>query len=158
MFIRPGTSLFTEYCEFVIGKGTAMGLKAAVKEIRLKSVETPKYHLILKSHVTCYEREGNVSWSQSATIWCLDQVTKMNWQNQPEISLGRFTEKKIEKHTSALLSLFYSFSCFFPWFWSYVFINFFLMNTKPSCDLDVHLVIVKMSQPKKGRHIARECI
>lgn len=37
-----------------------MGLRAAIEEIRLRSVASLKDHLILKSHVICYARGGNM--------------------------------------------------------------------------------------------------
>lgn len=38
----------------------AMALRAAIEEIRLRSVESLEDHLILKSYVICYGREGNM--------------------------------------------------------------------------------------------------
>lgn len=46
---------------------------------------------------------------------------------------------------------------FFPFLGHMFLSTYFLMNTKPSCFLDMHLVMVKMSQLKKDKDTVREC-
>lgn len=58
----------TEYCKYNIGKGTAVALRAAIEENKLKNVESLNDHLILESHVIWYGRDRNMFLTLSAQL------------------------------------------------------------------------------------------